>query len=162
MQINTTSLLIALGHLVLGIFVLVAAKFILEWLSPYSTEAELTERDNPAFGLALTGYYGAVVIIYIAVANSVSASLEGGSLEVLMAWATDVVWSLAGVAALAASRYLMNHFLMGRQTHFSDEIIRTRNVAAGAVECGVYVASGIVIASVVREPGGTLLTVVVF
>ena len=44
----------------------------------------------------------------------------------------------------------------------SDEITRNRNIAAGAVEAGVYIASGLVLSGAIREPGGSVLTACVF
>jgi uncharacterized membrane protein YjfL (UPF0719 family) len=35
------------------------------------------------------------------------------------------------------------------------EITEHRNLAAGALECGTYVASGIILAGAIRQPGGT-------
>jgi uncharacterized membrane protein YjfL (UPF0719 family) len=41
-------------------------------------------------------------------------------------------------------------------------ITRERNAAAGAVECGVYVSAGVVLAGALREPGGSIWTAAVF
>lgn len=151
MDIELTPVLLALGHLLLGVAVLIIAKFAKDWTSPYSTESELTEKDNPAFGLALAGYYAAVVLIYIAASRPIVDSP-------LIAYAEDLGYALAGLIALAFSRWLMNRVLMP----FSDAIVGARNIAAGAVECGVYVASGIAVAGVLREVGGTPVTAIVF
>ncbi|MBC7924978.1 MAG: DUF350 domain-containing protein, partial [Bryobacteraceae bacterium] len=113
-----------------------------------------------AFGLALAGYYGAVVVIYIAVVRALPA-MDLTPVALLSGYGSDLGWSVAGIAGLAFSRWLMDGFLMGT-THFSDEIVRARNTAAGAVECGVYLACGVVLAGVLREPGGTFLTIGVF
>ncbi|MBC7926050.1 MAG: DUF350 domain-containing protein, partial [Bryobacteraceae bacterium] len=152
--------LLSLGHLIIGILVLVLARLFKDWLSPYNTQSELTEKDNPAFGLALAGYYGAVVVIYIAVVRALPA-MDLTPVALLSGYGADLGWSVAGIAGLAFSRWLMDGFLMGT-THFSDEIVRARNTAAGAVECGVYLACGVVLAGVLREPGGTFLTIGVF
>lgn len=159
--LNLTQVLIAFGHLVLGVVVLILAKFAKDWLSPYSTTAELTEKDNPAFGIALSGYYGAVVLIYLAVVRAIMPTLDLSSTTLLAGYAADVGWSAVGIAALAASRWLMNLILIGG-SHFSEAVVKSRNLAAGAVEGGVYLASGIVIGGVLREPGGSLVTVLVF
>ncbi len=161
-DLDVTAVALSLGHVVLGVLSLVFAKLLKDWLSPYNTEQELTEKDNPAFGLALAGYYGAVVLIYLgAVRASGPIDADAGSADALMAYGRDLLWTLAGIGALAFSRWLMNLALMGSM-RCSDEIVRARNVAAGAVECGVYVASGVVIAGVLREPGSSPLTFAVF
>ncbi|MDZ4797654.1 MAG: DUF350 domain-containing protein [Bryobacteraceae bacterium] len=160
-KLELTPLLLSLGHLLLGIVVLVLAKFTKDWLSPYSIESELTEKDNPAFGLALAGYYGAVVIIFISVTRMAPAVDELSTATLLNVYGADLGWSLLGLAALAFSRWMMDATLMAT-THFSAEIVSGRNTAAGAVECGVYLACGVVLSSVLREPGGTWITILVF
>ncbi len=159
--LELTPVLLSLGHLLLGIVVLVLANFAKQWLSPYHVETELTEKDNPAFGLALAGYYGAVVLIYLSISRSVVPAMDASDSIVLSGYGADLGYSIAGIVALAFSRWLMNRSLMGSM-HCSDEIVRAHNIAAGAVECGVYLACGVVVGSVLRNPGGNIVTVLVF
>jgi uncharacterized membrane protein YjfL (UPF0719 family) len=151
--------MLGIGHVVLGVLALIVAKFAKGVLSPYRTDEELTARDNPAFGLVLAGYYGAVVTIYIGVARALP--LDAGSAEVAVALASNLAWTMGGIIALNLSRTVMNSLLVSG-ARCSDEVVKNRNTAAGAVECGLYVASGIVLAGALREPGGTWLTAIVF
>jgi uncharacterized membrane protein YjfL (UPF0719 family) len=151
--------MLGIGHVVLGVLALIVAKFAKGVLSPYRTDEELTARDNPAFGLVLAGYYGAVVTIYIGVARALP--LDAGSAEVAVALASNLAWTVGGIIALNLSRSVMNSLLVSG-ARCSDEVVKNRNTAAGAVECGLYVASGIVLAGALREPGGTWLTAIVF
>jgi uncharacterized membrane protein YjfL (UPF0719 family) len=160
-ELQAAPVLLALAHVVLGIVVLILARLLKTWLSPYRMDEELTSRDNPAFGLALAGYYLAVVIIFLAAARAQAVPLEAGTTGALTALGTDIAWSLAGILALAFSRWLMDRMLVVQCCN-SDEIVRNRNVAAGAVECGVYLSAGVVVSGVLREPGGTALTALVF
>ena len=158
LAIDTTALVLALAHVVLGLVVLVVAKLLKGVLSPYKTDEELTAKDNPAFGLAVAGYYLAVVAIYIGAARP--APVDMGTAVALQALGLNFAWAVAGIVALAISRSVMNVALIsgGR---CSDEI-RARNVAAGIVECCVYIASGLVLAGALHEPGGSALTALVF
>ena len=160
-QIDYAPILLALAEVVLGVIVLIIARLVKDWLSPYSLREELTARDNPAFGLALAGYYVAVVAMFIGVARAHTLDLDNGSAAAAQALAIDFGWALAGILALTASRWAMDRLLIAGCCH-SREIVERRNTAAGAVECGVYVASGLVLAGALREPGGSPLTALVF
>ena len=158
MALELTPVLLALGHVILGILALVIAKLLKGVLTPYKTDEELTTKDNPAFGLVLAGYYAAVVTIYIGVARPLP--LDASSADIALALGLNLAWTIGGIVALALSRWLMNSALV-TGARCSDEVAN-RNTAAGAVECGVYIASGLVLAGALREQGGTWLTALVF
>ncbi len=157
-QWDYAPLALALTHVILGVLVLILAKYVKDWFSPYSLDQELTSRDNPAFGLTVAGYYGAIVIVYLGAAAPLP--LDAGTPAVLRALGMDLAWAAAGILALNGSRWLMDLALVPA-THNSREVIENRNAAAGALECGVYIASGLVLAAVIRQPGGTAWTAVV-
>jgi uncharacterized membrane protein YjfL (UPF0719 family) len=159
--IEAAPVLLALAHVVLGIVVLIAAKLLKDRLSPYRVDQELTSHDNLAFGFAIAGYYAATVIIYLGVAGSRVLPLDSGSTAVLQALGLDLVWAIGGVIALMASRGVMDRALMPGCSA-SAEIIHNRNVATGIVECGVYLATGLVLCGALRGPGGSPLTALVF
>jgi uncharacterized membrane protein YjfL (UPF0719 family) len=157
LAIDTPALGLALAHVVLGMIVLVAAKLLKGVLSPYKTDEELTAKDNPAFGLTVAGYYIAVTAIYIGAMRP--APVDQGTAVALQELGLNFGWTIAGVLALSASRFVMNAGLItgGR---CSDEV-RARNVAAGAVECCVYIASGLILAGALHGQGGTAVTALV-
>ncbi len=154
LQLDYAPLALGFVHVLLGVIVLVIAKLTLGLLSPYATDEETTTRDNPAFGLALSGYYAATVIIYLGAAAFAPLPLDAGANAVLMAIASDLAWTLCGIVALNASRWVMDR-LLAAGVRNDREIIDHRNRAAGAVEGGAYLASGLILAGVIRQPGGT-------
>ena len=154
LQLDYAPLALGFVHVLLGVIVLVIAKLTLGLLSPYATDEETTTRDNPAFGLALSGYYAATVIIYLGAAAFAPLPLDAGANAVLMAIASDLAWTLCGIVALNASRWVMDRLLTAGVRN-DREIIDHRNRAAGAVEGGAYLASGMILAGVIRQPGGT-------
>lgn len=158
LAIDTAALTLAFAHVVLGLVVLVVAKLLKGVLSPYKTDEELTAKDNPAFGLAVSGYYIAVIALYIGAARP--APVDMGTAVALQVLGLNFVWAVAGIVALAVSRTIMDAALVSG-ARCSDEV-RARNVSAGAVECCVYIASGLVLAGALHEPGGSALTVLVF
>ena len=159
-QLQMAPVLLAVAHVTLGIVILILARLLKTWLSPYKLDEELTAKDNPAFGLALAGYYLAVVIIFLGAARAQSAPLDQGALAIAQALGLDLAWATGGIVALAFSRRLMDRALIA--SGCQSELIGRRNIAAGAVECGVYVSAGVVLAGALRQGGGTLWTVLAF
>jgi hypothetical protein len=103
LTVDYAPLALAFTHVIAGVLVLIAAKFVKDWLTPYSVDQELTSHDNPAFGLAVTGYYSGVVIVYWVRRRSVRCPWTGDA-GVLMVLGTDVAWALGGVLALNVAR----------------------------------------------------------
>lgn len=160
-SVDTAALLLALTQVVLGIVVLIVARLIKNLLSPYRMDEELTATDNPAFGLPVAGYYLATVAVYIGAVRAAPVPLDAGSAQAVRALGLDFAWAIGGVLALTASRWLMDRGLIARAC-VSEQITRHRNIAAGAVEAGVYLASGLLLSGAIREPGGSVLTACVF
>src|SRR5205085_2859425 len=154
LQLDYAPLALGFVHVLLGVVVLMIAKLALGFLSPYATDQETTTRDNPAFGLALSGYYAATVIIYLGAAAFAPLPLDAGANGVFIAIASDLAWTLGGIIALNASRWVMDRLLTGG-VRSDREIIDHRNRAAGAVEGGAYVASGVIVAGAICQPRRT-------
>jgi uncharacterized membrane protein YjfL (UPF0719 family) len=156
-SLNYPALALSLVQVMLGVAVLIIAKLAAGVLSPYAIDRELTSLDNPAFGLAISGYYAATVIIYLGAAGAAPLPLDEGATLVFAAVGRDLLWSIAGIACLNFSRWLMDRLLVSgvRNAH---EITKHRNLAAGALECGAYVAAGVILAGAIRQPSGTLWT----
>jgi uncharacterized membrane protein YjfL (UPF0719 family) len=154
LQLDYAALALSFGQVVLGVLVLILAKLALGVLSPYSTDQEMTSRDNPAFGLAVAGYFAGTAIIYLSAAGSAPLPLDDGAMAAFTAMGGNLAWALAGIVALNASRWLMDRSMV---THVRNdrEIIANRNLAAGALECGAYIASAAILAGAIRQPGGT-------
>ena len=144
----------------LGVLVLLLAKFIKDWLSPYSVDQELTTRDNPAFGIAIAGYSAAIVIVYLGAAEAHPLPLDQGSAAVLSALGLNLAWTVAGILTLNALRWVMDRVLV-EGTRNSNEIIANRNVAAGSLEASGYIAAALVIGAAIHQPGGTVWTTAV-
>jgi uncharacterized membrane protein YjfL (UPF0719 family) len=156
-QFDYVPLVLSFAHVVLGVIVLILAKFALAALSPYSTDRETTARDNPAFGLAIAGYYAAVVFIYVAAAGAAPLPMDAGTRAVMAAMAADVAWAVAGILALNLSRWTLDRLLVSGIRN-DREIADRQNLAAGVLESGGYIASGMILGGAIRQPGGTIWT----
>ncbi|HBY58363.1 MAG TPA: hypothetical protein DEH78_00985 [Solibacterales bacterium] len=161
LQLDLTPVALALAHVALGIVALILAKLLKDWLSPYGVDQELTARDNPAFGLAVTGYYAAVVMIFIGAARSEGLPMDAGTMAALKALGVDIAWAGVGIVALAISRTLMDRLLIA-SCRQSVEVVNNRNTAAGVVEGCVYAATGLVLAGAIRQPGGSIASALGF
>ncbi|MEO8659965.1 MAG: DUF350 domain-containing protein [Bryobacteraceae bacterium] len=159
--IELIPILLALAHVALGVVVLILAKLCRDIVSPYPTEVELTSHDNPAFGMAVAGYYAATVIVFLGATRAQGLPLDAGSMAVLQALGLDLAWAVGGIIALNLTRVFMDRVLI-TQCNNSQEITEKRNLAAGAVEFGCYIASGLVLSGAIGAKGGTLVTTVVF
>jgi uncharacterized membrane protein YjfL (UPF0719 family) len=157
LPLDYAAVALSFGQLVLGVVVLILAKVALGWLSPYSTDQEMTSRDNPAFGLAVAGYFAGTAIIYISSAGFAPLPLDEGASAVFAAMGENLAWALAGIVALNASRWLADRLLVSHVRN-DGEITEHRNLAAGALECGAYIAAATVLAGAIRQPGGTAWT----
>src|ERR1022692_295660 len=96
LQLDYAALALSFGQVVLGVVVLILAKLALGVLSPYSTDQEMTSRDNPAFGLAVAGYFAGTAFIYLSAAGSAPLPLDDGARAALMAMGENLAWALAG------------------------------------------------------------------
>jgi uncharacterized membrane protein YjfL (UPF0719 family) len=157
-QLDYAAVALAVVEVILGVAVLIVAKLALGILSPYSTDQEMTTKDNPAFGLAISSYFAGVVIVYLSIAALEPLPLDDGAKAVALAMGAKLAWALGGIVALNLSRWLMDRLLVPHVRN-DREISEHRNLAAGALEGGAYIASAAVLAGAIRQPGGDLWTV---
>ena len=135
---------VSLCYVVLGAVILIIAKFVNDLLTPYSLDNELTTRDNPAVGLSLTGYYAGVIIIFLGAAtgaDSATPDLNRFLQELLV----DAAYALGGILLLNLGRQLLDKLVL-RQFSIYKELVEDRNVGTGAVLCGGYIATALILA----------------
>lgn len=151
---------IDLAYVVLAVVVLIVAKLVKDLMTPFSLDEELTKKDNPALGLAVTGYFAGVIIIFLGASVGPDVGeLSIGELGRLVGG--DFLWTLGGIIALNLGRVVVDRVVL---TQFSmvREIIVDRNVGAGAVEFGCYIATALVVAGAIHGEGGGPVTAIVF
>lgn len=130
-----------IAYFVLGLIVLVLGRRAFDWLTPYSLNHEVAQKNNVAAGVTEAGFYVALAIITHA---AVSGTPQFDSIYLEMASA--IVFFIIGLIALAIGRWVLH-----RTVPFSidREVVEDQNVAVGIVEAGFYVALAILIHSVV-------------
>ncbi len=138
----------------LFMFFVVLAKLINDWLSPYSVDEELVIKDNVALSSSMCGYFTAVTIIYL-------GAMLGPSQGIAMDLFVVGGYSLFGIILLNLSRLINDKLILYKFSNVK-EIIEDRNSGTGAVQCGSYIASGLIVAGAIHGEGGGPETALVF
>jgi uncharacterized membrane protein YjfL (UPF0719 family) len=131
-----------LGLVVVLVALLFFGKVILDllvhWLHGYNADHELSESDNPAFGLSFFGF-----LIGIAIATL------SGVTRTEMPYYTNIAMMLAhggfAIVALIVAWIVNDKCVLYRISN-AKAIFGGRNIAVGMVESGSYVASALVLA----------------
>lgn len=55
----------------LGIIILLVAKVVQDLITPYKINDQLSNKDNLALGLSITGYYFGVIVVFLGDRKSV-------------------------------------------------------------------------------------------
>ena len=146
-------------YVVVGLAVLFVAKVVQDLITRYSINQHVTGENNAALGLSLAGYYLGVVLVFVGALyqpltvvrdddwKPTSATYWGEVLEVL-------VYALIGIVVLNVARIVVDRLVL-HTFQTEKEIIEERNTGTGAVEFGVYLATGLVIAGSIAGTGST-------
>ena len=136
------------------IVILLAAKALKDFLTPYHLIEELAKKDNPAIGITLGGYFLGVSFIFVGVVSGPSVSLQQDIFEVLG-------YSLLGLVFLNISRWCLDKVVFSKFCNITA-IVEDQNCGMAAVRCGVYVATGLIAGGSLHGEGGGVLTAVAF
>ena len=140
----------------LGLVVLVAAKLVRDLATHYNVEQEISEKQNLAVALRLSGYFIGVILIFLGALYQpltlVGVEGLGFDLEYGIQVIRVLAYSLAGIVALNLVRLLMNRLVLYK-FNIEEEIVRGQNVGTGAAEFGMYIAVGLVVAGAVSGEG---------
>jgi uncharacterized membrane protein YjfL (UPF0719 family) len=146
-------------YVAVGLAALLVAKVVQDLVTRYSINQQVTGENNAALGLSLAGYYLGVVFVFVGALyqplsvirdddwKPTSAGYWGEVLEV-------VVYALIGIVVLNAARIVVDRLVL-HTFQTEKEIVEGRNTGTGAVEFGVYLATGLVIAGSIAGTGAT-------
>ncbi len=152
--INIELLLEGATYILMYFILIFLAKWVKGFFSKFSLDEELTIKDNYAVAVSVTGYFVGITFVYIGALDGPSYDF---SYDVLMVSS----YSLAGIVLLNLTR-LVNDKLILYKFSPTKEILHDQNPGTGAVEAGLYIASGLVIAGAIHGEGGSPLTAFVF
>ncbi len=156
---------VSLSYVVLGFIVLVVAKVAKDLFTPFKIDEELTSRDNPALGIAVAGYFAGVVIIFLGAIIGPDDPGEITSVAFLRSIGVDLLYAIGGIVALNVGRGVVDKLVLYKFSTVK-EIITDRNIGTGAVECGCFIATALIVAGAIHGESGNhasgVLTAVVF
>ena len=149
----------------IGLVILGIGKLVQNLLTPYRINDQLRSKDNVALALSITGYYLGIVIVFLGAVYQPFTLIVDEGLGFTTDYWQDVLevflTSLAGIAVLNVARIAVDKLVLyGFST--KKEIVDDQNAGTGAVEAGVYVAVGLVIAGSVSGEGGGPETALAF
>ena len=149
--------------LVLSLIMLWIGKKVYDIFTPYKIDKELTTNDNKAVAVSFAGYLTGLGIIIWGVVSSPSSPdniMFGMEISDTALLITDIVqviiWSSIGIVLLNISK-LVNDKLILSKFNNTKELIEDKNVGTGAVDFGAFIASAIIIKSVVSGETTTSL-----
>lgn len=138
----------------LYLVIFLVAKWAKDCFTSYKINAELTQKDNLAVALAMSGYYLGTLAIFVGALLGPTQGLK-----------TDLAlvggYALLGILFLNAARWLNDKLILRR---FCDtkQLIAEKNAGVGIVHFGAYLATGLIAAGAVSGQGGGVLSAVVF
>lgn len=146
-----------LGFIVIGIIQVLIAKLVKDLLTPFDVADQLTQKDNPAFGLSLTGYYAGIFAIVAGTIRHAGPGFEYHHVDDFIHDANlAFAYGLAGILLLNLGRVILDRLILPG-IDMNKEIIDDRNAGAGAVQFGSYLATGIILAGAISgDPDATV------
>jgi len=125
------------------------AVYFYDWTTPFTFKRELSEKDNPAFGINLAGYViGVMVLIMGATATDTDELAHPVDIAVFGTLAV----LLLRLGAVVTDRVILSSFSVWR------EITEDRNLGTGFVTAGVFVATGVILnGALTGESSGILM-----
>lgn len=151
-QTEITWLGISFGYIAIGLALILMSKFLKDVLTPYRLDVELSQKDNVALGLAMTGYFAGVLIIFLGAAVGPSPDEVPPLADLGMEMGQCLAYAVVGILLLNLSSFLVDKLVLYKFS-MRKEIIEDRNVGTGAVEAGCLIANGLVIAGAIHGEG---------
>jgi uncharacterized membrane protein YjfL (UPF0719 family) len=130
------------AYLVTIFVILIAAKYIYDFFTPFKINQQLTEEDNKAVALSFAGYLLGVGIVVLGV-FSTSAVINGPS-DFYRDLLDTVIWGIIGILLLQIARVINDKLLLSKFNNVK-ELITDKNIGTGAVEFGSYVGAALII-----------------
>ena len=155
-----------LVYVALGLAILTLAKLARDVVTPYRIDEQVTKSRNLAVSLRLAGYLVGIVLVFLgALYQPLLVGTDGGGLGFDRDFGEDVLevflYSLAGIVALNIVRIVVNRLVLYK-FDIEKQIVEGKNVGAGAVEFGTYVATGLLIGGAASGEGGGADTALAF
>lgn len=135
------------SYILLGGLLLTLFKYANGVLAGYCVNTELTEKDNKAVALSLSGFILGIFIVI----HGVLANPSGSDSTWLADIQSTTIWSSIGCLYLLIAR-VINDKLILPKFYNKKELIEDRNIGVGAVQAGSYIATALIIKATLTGP----------
>lgn len=152
---------VAATYLLVILIIMVIGKKIHNRCAQYDVDHELTTTDNKAVALSTAGYLFALGLILWGVITP-----DENAVPVTGFWGliTDIIgtffWGFIGIGLLQVANLLNDRYLLPNFSNYK-EIIEDKNLGTGAVEGCTFIASGIIIKTVLSGSGASFFVDIV-
>ncbi|MCE9499604.1 MAG: DUF350 domain-containing protein [Leptospira sp.] len=137
-----------LAFIAIGFLIFYSAKVVKDWIEPESIDDHLTQKDNFAVALSLTGYYFGIMLIFLSI---ISAPGKTFLTDVALVFS----FSIFGIILLNVSHFISDKLIL-HKFDLNREIYSKRNVGAGVAVFGSYIANSIFISVALTGDSGKL------
>ena len=134
---------------------LLGGKKLFDLTTSYDFDEELTEKDNPAFGVAMAGF-----LLSLAIALGGSGYGAGGG-SVAEAFLSLLVYGVLSIVLLRLSILISDRLILPSFS-IHKEIVEDRNLGTAYVVAGACVATGLVLAGALTGESVSFLRGIVF
>ena len=124
------------------------AVYFYDWTTPFSFRVELSEKDNPAFGINLMGYIIGVMLLLMGATATGSGDLSH-PLDIGVFGVLAVV--LLRVGALVTDKFILPSFSVWK------EITEDRNIGVGFLTAGVFIGTGAILKGALTGESSSIL-----
>ncbi|GEA12173.1 DUF350 domain-containing protein [Alteromonas sp. KUL49] len=147
-------LLPAVVYLVLFAVIFLAAKWAKDLFTSYSLNKELAEHDNASIALTMSGYYIAVALIFV---SQLAGPSYGLTQDIFLVGG----YSVLGILLLNLSRWVNDKAILRTFCNI-EKLTKEQNNGVGAIQFGVYLATGLVVSGALSGQGSVLTFFVFF
>ncbi len=143
----------AASYVLLGGVLLTFFKFINGLFSGYHVNTELTEKDNKAIAVSLSGFLFALfMVIHGVLINPGDWSLIDNPLSEWLGDLRDTsIWASIGCTYLLLSRIINDKLILYKFSN-RKELVADRNIGVGVVQAGSYIATAFIIRATLTGP----------
>ncbi len=133
-------------YLLLAVLIFYVGKLIYDWSTPYNLSEEFTKKDNKAVAVSFGGYIlGLGIIVWSMLSsNSVAEPTDSPTKDLLLDLWETALWSFIGILLLQAARVINDKLLLYQFSNVK-EIIEDKNIGTGAVQCGAFIGSALMV-----------------
>ncbi len=147
------------GYLIFAIIFLFIGNKLFDRLTPYSVNTHLTEKDNAAVGLLLSGFMlGITAVLRGVLAGDTPEKPDWQSFSKDLI--PILIYGSLGLLMLFAAGILNDKIVLRRFSN-QEEIVTNQNSAVGIIMAATYIGSGLIIAGSISgglDIGSVILT----